>query len=344
MSRKSVLITGSNGYIGKIMQNIFREDGYEIIGLDTNYYDKENELYAGSLPDKIINKDIRNVVKSDLEGIEVICHLAALSNDPIGELNPNLTFDINHEGSVKLAKLAKEVGVSKFIFSSSCSVYGISDTNEDVTEEGRVNPITAYAKSKVSVENELSKMGDDKFSVAFMRNATAYGNSPKLRIDIVVNNLCGWAHTQNTINIMSDGTPWRPLVHIEDISRAFLAVANSDNEYINGHIFNVGGIGENYQIKDLAEIIKKIKPDCEVSIGNLSPDSRSYKVSFKKIKKFFPDLQFKWNVEKGVVELLNAYEKYGLTKETFSGRNYIRLKQINYLLASEKVTNELFWV
>lgn len=338
-----VLVTGSNGYIGPILNNILLESGHDVIGLDTNFFDKECDLYPVQPTVEVITRDVRNITEDDLKNVGAICHLAGLSNDPLGELNENLTLDINYKASVRLAKMAKKVGVQKFIFASSCSLYGISDTDKPVAEDGELSPLTAYAKSKIQTERDILPLASKDFVVASLRNATAYGVSPRLRLDIVVNNLVGWAHTTNQINIMSDGTPWRPLVHIGDISRAFKAVIESTSDDINGEAFNTGINEENFQIRDVANLIKKVAPSCEINIGNKSPDSRSYRVSFDKIMEYLPNFKPAWNLEKGIQELFDAYKKYNLTADQFNGRYFTRLKQIKYLLDSKKINSNLEW-
>lgn len=340
-----ILVTGHNGYIGRILMKKLLENNYEVIGLDTNYFDKDCELFSENYQIKSIDKDIRNINERDLDGIEVICHLAALSNDPVGEIEPKVTYEINHSASLKLAILAKKVGVKKFLYSSSCSLYGKSDNEEFLTEDSEFNPLTAYAKSKILSEKEILPLADKNFCVTFLRNSTAYGISSKLRLDLVVNNMVGWAITTGEIRIMSDGTPWRPLIHVEDIANAFLAFIKTPENVINKKSYNIGQNSENFQIKDIAELIKKIKPNCKIIYtGEHNSDSRSYKVSFDKIKNELPYFKPNWNLEKGIENLFSEFENYKLDKKKFLGRYFIRVKQLNYLIKNKKIDNNLYWI
>jgi len=339
----NILVTGNNGFIGKVLTDMLISEGYRVFGLDTNYYGKDCNFYRKNSKIKCKNKDIRNVNKKDLEGIDVVCHLAALSNDPLGKINEKLTYDINYESSVRLAELSKEIGVKRFIYSSSCSMYGISDEG-DLKEDGELNPITAYAKSKAFTEKSVLPLSDDDFSVTVMRNSTAYGISPKLRVDLVVNNLIGWAMTTGKIKILSDGTPWRPLIHVDDIANAFITVMKSPVEKVEGEIFNVGMNGENYQIKEIAYMIKDVFPECDIEItGEHGSDSRTYNVNFDKIER---ELDFipKWNLRKGIEQIVESYGKYNLNSRNFNGRYFTRIKQLNYLMKKEMINQNLYWV
>lgn len=338
----NILVTGNNGYIGKVLVKSLIDKEYDVTGYDTNYF-IDCEFFNDNLNIKQITKDIRDVSEKDLYGIDVICHLAALSNDPIGNLNPKLTDDINHKASIKLAKLAIKSDVEKFIYSSSCSLYGIADEKAS-TEESHQNPITAYAKSKVDTEIDLKNLSNEKFSPIFLRNSTAYGLSPMMRFDLVLNNLCGWAFTTGKIKIMSDGTPWRPLVHVEDICKAFIAIIESSNDIVHNQAFNVGQNKENYQIKDIAEVVKKVFPDCDIEYTfEHGSDSRTYNVSFDKISKL-KNFKPQWNIEKGAKELFNTFEKYDLTIDDFENKKYTRLKQLQFLLDNKKINDDLYWV
>ena len=342
-SMKKILVTGHKGYIGSILAPLLVNRGYEVIGIDTNYFDKDCEIFEPNYK-KIedINKDIRKVSGEDIGGCYAICHLAALSNDPLGELNANLTYDINYKASVRLAKLAKKVGVEKFIYSSSCSLYGVAG-NAALSEEAELNPITAYAKSKVYSERDIKPLGDSNFCVTFLRNSTAYGISPKLRVDLVVNNLVGWAVTTRQIRILSDGTPWRPLIHLEDIARAFIAVIETPTDIINQQAFNVGINTENYQIRDIAYMIQEIMPDCDVEItGEHGSDSRTYRVNFDKIRKMMPKFKPEWNLKTGIEQVYKYYKEHNMNFEKFTGRYFIRLKQIKYLMDKKAVDEYLY--
>jgi len=326
------------------MTEFLQEHSYKVLGLDCNYY-HECELYPSKIrPFKQIVGDIRDVSEKDLEGVTAIIHLAALSNDPVGELNPSLTHEINCLASVKLARLAKKMGIKRYMFSSSCSLYGIAADNKPLTEEGKLNPITAYAKSKVEAEKEISKLADDNFHPVFMRNATVYGLSPNLRLGLVVNNLTASAYLTGKVAIMSDGTPWRPLVHIEDFCRAFLAVLEAPLEKIHNQVFNVGINEENSQVKDIASQVEKIVDNCQVEILNKTgSDERTYRVDFSKIKDTLSEFKPIWNLKKGIAELYSAYQDFALTQKDFQSPKYFRLRQIKYLLESKKLNSDLKW-
>jgi nucleoside-diphosphate-sugar epimerase len=342
-SDMNILVTGNNGYIGSMLTNLLLEKGYGVTGLDTNYYlgCEFNSLNYPQL--KQINKDIRAVTKKDLENIDAVIHLAALSNDPLGELDVKLTYEINYEATVKLANLAKASGIRRFIYASSCSMYGIAGT-ESVTEDSPLAPVTSYAISKVKSEEALSKMADDDFSPVFLRASTAYGIAPMLRCDLVVNNLVGWAYTTGKIRIMSDGTPWRPAIHVEDLGRAYIACVECQNEIVHNQAFNVGQNRENYQIKEMADIVKRIVPGCEVEYTyEHGSDSRTYKVSFDKISKKLKGFSPRWDVEKGVRQLYEAYKTHGLTIAEFNGNKYIRLNKLKELMQKKTIDDKLFW-
>ncbi len=341
---KNVIVTGHNGFIGTHLVRLLKESGYFVTGIDTNYFDDSCKFSDYVKPDKEIIKDTRFINIHDVEGAYAVCHLAALSNDPLGALSEQLTFDINYKASVNIAKLAKQSGVEKFIFSASCSMYGIAEGDIALDETADFAPVTAYAISKVNTEKDVRPLGDEKFSVTFLRNATAYGLSPKLRLDLVVNNLTGWAVTTGKIRIMSDGTPWRPLVHAEDIARAFVAVVEAPKEQVNGKSFNVGRNSENFQIKDIAQIVGEVIPNCEVVItGEHGSDSRSYRVDFSKIEKELPGFKPKWKLREAVEDIYKGYLKFGMNDRYFNGRYFIRLKQIEYLIKENKLDKDLFW-
>ena len=341
---KKIIVTGHNGYLGTLLVKLLIEKGYEVIGIDTNYYNEDCNLYPYKNNIREIQKDIRRISEEDLKDGYALCHLAALSNDPVGELDPDLTYEINYRASVRLAKLAKKMSLKKFIYSSSCSLYGIAG-EEALTEEAEFNPITAYAKSKVLCEKDILPLNDKDFCVTILRNSTAYGISPKLRLDLVVNNLIGWALTTGQIKILSDGTPWRPLVHAEDIARAFIAVIEAQEDVVNGEAFNVGKNSENYQIKDIAAMIKEILPDCKIDItGEYGSDSRSYKVNFDKIEEILPHFKPQWNLKKGIEQIIEYYKKYNMSSDKFNERFFVRLKQINYLIKNKLIDSNLYWL
>ena len=336
-----VLVTGHNGYLGSVMVDELQSRGHEVVGLDTFFF---GDCGDGKIDDTpAIKKDLRDLVVEDLTGADAVIHLAALCNDPLGDLNPAWTYDINHDASLRLAALAKDAGVNRFLYSSSCSLYG--DAGEGfVDEEAPMRPLTPYAVSKVRAEADISQLADENFSPVFMRNATAYGMSARLRADIVLNNLVCWAYTTGKIHISSDGTPWRPLVHVRDIARTFAAALTAPRDTIHNQAFNVGANGENYQIRDLADIVRETVPGCTVdyAVGG-GPDPRNYRVSFDKLARAFPDLNFEWNARKGTAELYDAVRAAGLTVDDFQGRKFIRLKQLTHLLDANLLDGTLRW-
>ncbi len=337
-----VLVTGHHGYIGVLLVQILKDAGHEVVGLDTDLYAKS--LFCGTVPNvPSVLKDIRDVELSDLKGFDAVAHLAALSNDPLGDINPELTYNINYKASVRLAQLAKQAGVGRFIFSSSCSTYGAAG-QEFLTEEATFNPVTPYAHSKVLVEKEMAPLADATFSPTYLRNTTAYGVSPYLRFDIVLNNLVAWAMTTGRVLIKSDGTPWRPMVHIEDICRAFLAALEAPREVIHNQAFNVGITEENYQIRDMAEIVRQTVPGCRIEYSpDGGPDTRCYRVDFSKIKRLLPNFKPRWNVRMGAQELYKACKDADLKLEDFEGPRYKRIDHIRRLLATEQLDANLRW-
>ena len=318
------------------------DKGYDVVGLDTDLYARST-FGKGIVEVPELKKDIRDVKIQDLEGFDAVLHLAGLSNDPLGNLNPELTEEINYRASVEVAKLAKKAGVKRFIFSSSCSNYGAG--GEDwLNEESAFNPVTPYGVSKVKVEQAVSQLADDNFSPTFLRNATAYGVSPRLRFDLVLNNLVAWAYTKGLVYIKSDGTPWRPIVHIEDISRAFIAVLEAPKELIHNEAFNVGRNEDNYQIRDLAEIVRETVPNCRIEYApGAGPDKRCYRVDCSKIANILPNFKPQWDARKGAAELYEVYQKVGLTLEEFEGSKYQRIAHIKYLISNELLNSELRW-
>ncbi len=337
-----ILLTGHKGYIGTVMAPLIADAGHEVAGLDSDLFE---QCTFGEPPREFpsIRKDLRDVEHSDLEGFDAVIHLAGLSNDPLGNLNPDLTYDINYHASVRLAHLAKEVGVKRFLFSSSCSTYGAAG-DKILDETADFNPVTPYGRSKVLVEREVAKLAGSNFSPTFLRNATAYGVSPRLRFDLVLNNLTAWALTTGRVFIKSDGTPWRPIVHIEDISRAFLAVLNAPMDIVHNQAFNVGRTEENYQIRDLAEIVKETVPGCTIEFAaDAGPDKRCYRADFSRIAKTLPAFQPKWDARRGAKELYDAYTKVGLRMEDFEGERYKRIDHIQRLLSSGRLDSSLRW-
>ena len=338
---KRILVTGSEGYIGSVLMPILLKEGYDAVGLDTCFFSDGNLTNAELQAYKLIRKDIRDIDVLDLEGYDAVVHLAALSNDPLGKINEELTYEINYLASVQLAKNAKLAGVKKFIFSSSCSLYGASDRR--LTEEDNANPQTAYGKSKILAEKDISLLADKDFCPVYLRNATAFGISPRMRFDIVVNSLTGFAKTEGIIKILGDGTPWRPLVHVKDICKAILLSLKAPSETISNQAFNIGSSNENYQIKTIAQKVKEIYPKCEIKIMTKNDgDTRNYAVSFAKAEKL---LCFKsdYTLDEGAKKIAEVYEKCHLTKEIFESRLYTRLKQIEMLKHEKKITPDLRW-
>jgi nucleoside-diphosphate-sugar epimerase len=319
------------------------ERGHNVVGLDSDLF---VESTYGPEPPAIPaqHKDIRDVVAADFDGFDAVIHLAGLSNDPLGDLNPDLTFEINHLASVRLAELAKEAGVRRFIFSSSCSYYGAGG-DDFLTEAAPFNPVTPYGSSKVYVERDVSQMADDDFSPTFMRNATAFGVSPRLRFDLVLNNLVAWAVTQGTVYLKSDGMAWRPIVHIEDISRAMAAVLEAPREKIHNEVFNVGRTEDNYLVRDLAEIVRDTVPGSKVQFatGN-GADARTYRVNCDKYARTFPGVPMIWNARRGARELFATYKRLGLTLEDFEGPRYKRIAKLQSLLDERRVDESLRWI
>ncbi len=337
-----VLVTGTEGYLGSLLPPLLMEKGHEVLGVDTGYY-KVGWLYNGTtVTAKTLNKDIRHITTEDLAGVEAIVHMAELSNDPTGQLSPTITYDINHKGSVRLANIAKAAGIRRFVYMSSCSVYGVA-TEGDVTESSPVNPQTAYAECKTFVERDLQLMADDNFSPTFMRNATAFGASPRMRFDIVLNNLSGLAWTTKEIKMISDGTPWRPLVHALDICKSIYCALEAPRDIIHNQIFNVGDTANNYRVKEVAEIIAKTFTGCQLTFGENGSDNRSYRVNFEKINKNLPGFKCDWNAERGTEQLFNLFQQIDLTSEDFLSRGFTRLKQLEYLIRTQQIDQNFFW-
>lgn len=339
-----ILVTGSTGYIGSVLTRFLHRNGYRVIGLDNDFYRGCEFFSQPSKPVKQIFRDIRDIKEQDLEEVSVILHLAALSNDPLGEINPSLTQNINYSATIRLFRMAKKMGIEKVVFASSCSLYGVSSDNQPLTEEGRLNPVTAYAKSKVKVEEEASKLADRHFHPVFLRNATAYGVSPNLRLDLVVNNLVGSAFLTGKVTVLSDGSPWRPIIHVEDICRAFMAVIEAPVEKIHNQAFNIGINEENYQVKDIAFKVQEAIPHSQIEILNRTgPDERTYRVDFTKIRETLPGFNAAWNLIKGIDELYQAYKQYGLKARDFKSPKYFRVRWLRWLIQNEKVDSDLRW-
>jgi nucleoside-diphosphate-sugar epimerase len=337
-----ILITGSDGYLGSLLGPALMRKGHEVVGLDTGYY-KERSLYrSGDSAPQTAAEDVRRIEKSHLEGFDALVHMAELSNDPAGELAPEITHEINHRGSVRLAELARKADVSRFVYMSSCSVYGVSDS-DFVTEQSPVNPQTVYGRCKVLVEEDVKTLATGSFAPTYLRNATAYGASARMRFDIVLNNLAGLAWTTKEIRMTSDGSPWRPMIHALDICQAIVAVLEAPRDAVNNEVFNVGKTEHNYRISEVAQIVGEVFPGCLVSFGPPSPDNRSYRVSFEKIRKHLPNFECRWDARQGAEQLFNLFQRVDMTSEVFHYRTFTRLKQLEYLVRTQQLDDQLYW-
>jgi nucleoside-diphosphate-sugar epimerase len=338
-----IFVTGTEGYLGSLVAPLLMRRGHAVVGLDTGYY-KTGWLYNGTeLTPETLNKDLRTVSAEDLAGADAIVHMAELSNDPTGQLAPHITHEINHKGSVRLARLAREAGVERFVYTSSCSVYGVASDGY-VDERSPVNPQTAYAECKTLVERDLTQMADDRFSPTFLRNATAFGASPRMRFDLVLNNLAGLAWTSRRIAMTSDGTPWRPLVHGLDIAKAIVCAVEAPRDAVHAETFNVGSTEQNYTVRAIAEIVAAHFPGCELTFGSSGSDSRSYRVSFDKISTRLPGFACDWDAESGAAQLRQLFERIDLDVATFTGRGHTRLTQLEHLLRTGQIDRDFFWV
>jgi nucleoside-diphosphate-sugar epimerase len=340
-----IFVTGVEGYIGALLAPLLMEKGHEVLGLDTGYY-RDGWLYSDRkqipITPKTINKDLRKITEGDLEGVDAVVHLAELSNDPLGQNNPENTYKINHIGSVELAKKAKALSINRFIYTSSCSVYGVG-TGDFLSEESVTNPLTAYAKCKILVEKDVGILADQSFSPTFLRNATAYGASPRMRFDIVLNNLAGLAWTIKKIAMVSDGTPWRPLVHVSDICKAILCTLEAPRDVIHNQVFNVGHNNDNYRVREIAEIVGSVFSDSNITMGPSGGDHRSYRVSFDKIHRQLPGFMCGWNAKSGAEQLREVFERIDMTRERFEFRAFTRLKQLEFLIRTRQLDESFFW-
>jgi nucleoside-diphosphate-sugar epimerase len=337
-----VLVTGSLGYIGTILIPLLQQSGHDVVGLDTDLY--RRCTFSGKLPDvKTIKTDVRDLQKDDLVGYDAIIHLAGLSNDPLGDYRPELTEEINAKATIKLAQLVKAIGIRRFLFASSCSNYGAAGA-DFLTEKAEFKPVTPYGISKVKVEAALLKMADEKFSPTFIRASTAYGLSPRIRFDLVTNNLTAWAFTTGRVYLKSDGTPWRPIVHVEDISRAYIAALQAPRELIHNEAFNVGTTTENYQIREIADIVKDVVPNCKIEYApDAGPDKRCYRVDCNKIARVLRDFKPQWTARRGIEQLYEAYKTVGLTLEEFEGPKFKRIAHVKKLMDEGQLDGSLRW-
>lgn len=336
-----VVLTGSEGYLGCVTVPVLMGRGHQVRGIDTGYY-KAGWLYngVGQTPQTLV-RDVRRVSAADLVGADAVVHMAELSNDPLGQLAPHVTFEVNHQGSVRLARLAKQAGVRRFVYMSSCSVYGVADG--EVDEGSPVDPQTAYAECKALVERDVAGLADEGFSPTFLRNATAFGASPRMRFDIVLNNLAGLAWTTREIAMTSDGTPWRPLVHALDIAQAIWRVLEAPREVVHNETFNVGSTVQNYRVREIAEIVAAEFPGCQVTFGDSGQDNRSYRVSFDKIANKLPGFACEWDATRGAHQLHQVFQRVALDAPTFTGRGHTRLKQLQHLIATGQLDHDLYW-
>jgi nucleoside-diphosphate-sugar epimerase len=343
MAEMRVLITGADGYIGAVLGPRLLERGFDVVGVDCGFY-RDGWLYNDPRPRPMtLTKDVRRITPNDVQGFDAVVHLAELSNDPLGELRERTTYEINHLGSVALARACKKAGVPRFVYTSSCSVYGAAEDGGERTEQSAPNPQTAYARCKALVERDVGALADPNFSPVFLRNATAFGASPRMRFDIVLNNLAGFAWSTREIRMTSDGTPWRPLVHVEDICQAVILALEAPREAVHNEIFNVGDDEQNYRIREIAAIVGQVFDGCTITFGQPSGDNRSYRTSFEKIGRHLPEFRCRWPAEAGARQLREIFEWVRMTEEMFLFRGFIRLKQLKHLIATQQIDADFYW-
>ena len=340
--RVRVLVTGSDGYIGSLLPPLLEARSHDCVGIDAGFYQGDPVFLPREGRPPTIKEDIRKLDVSHFEGVDAVVHMAELSNDPPGQLAPDITFDINHRGSLHVAETARAAGVSRFVYMSSCSVYGIAE-EDIVDEDSPVRPQTVYAQCKQLVERDVAQLATDEFSPTFLRNATAYGASPNMRFDIVLNNLCGLAWTTGVIALLSDGTPWRPLVHAADICRAITELLEAPRERVHNEVVNIGALGANFQVRELAEIVASVFDGCELSIGSSDADNRSYRVSFEKLRELLPSFECVWTPLRGANELREAFESIPLSQDLFESSRFTRLRRIEGLRETDALDAQLFW-
>ncbi|HEU5096939.1 MAG TPA: SDR family oxidoreductase [Reyranella sp.] len=338
-----ILVTGADGFIGSVLTPFLLRQGYDVVGLDTGFYRAGLLYHDGEDRPVTLSRDIRSLTPADLEGFGAVVHLAELSNDPLCQHNPQKTFEINHLGSVALAKAAKEAGVSRFVYASSCSIYGAAAEGGLMTEDSPPNPQTAYAECKMLVERDVQLLADDRFSPTFLRNATAFGASPRIRFDIVLNNLAGLAWTTGRITMTSDGMPWRPIVHVQDICAAIAATLKADRESVSNQIMNVGDNDNNCRVREIAEAVGKAFPNCKVEFGSNGGDNRSYRVSFDKIRRLLPDFRCTWNADRGARQMRKLFEHINMDAAIFGATPFTRLSELQRLLDTQQVDGDFYW-
>ena len=337
-----VLITGADGYLGVPLADRLIALGHRVVGIDAGFHRSGWLFDSGARRPTMLTRDTRDLMIEDLVGFDALVHLAELSNDPVGELHQDVTYDINHRATVRLAKLAKRAGIARFVHMSSCSVYGASGRGTS-TEDDATDPLTAYARCKVMVEHDVGQLADSTFAPTFLRNATAFGASPRQRFDLVINELAATAFVAREIRMASDGSPWRPFVHVKDIARAVACALDAPTEIVCGTIFNVGSAAGNHQVRDIAEMIATLVPGCELSFGEPGTDRRTYRADFSKIHDVLPGFECMWSVEDGLVELLDIFARIGLTRRAVESRGHSRIKQIKYLLATGQIDSQFRW-